>query len=154
MNTCTAGGTWGAKEIPQHSLGLAKVIARWETMAMLVDDGEAILYRSYRTFFNTEFGKFGAKNLEVTAIQWCFFVHVSPTKIALNSILWCSCLRGNWLVLPREINTSWIYTLATWFHQKFHVPKTEVLNLIRLFWGWGFPYISLTCSLHRWVPPF
>ena len=21
----------------------------------------------------------------------------------------------------------------------------EVLNLIRLFWGWVFPYISLTC---------
>ena len=25
----------------------------------------------------------------------------------------------------------------------------EVLNLIRLFWGWGFPYISLTYSLYR-----
>ena len=27
-------------------------------------------------------------------------------------------------------------------HQEFQVPKLEVLNLIRLFWGWGFPYIS------------
>ncbi len=26
----------------------------------------------------------------------------------------------------------------------------EVLNLIRLFWGWGFPYISLTYSLYMW----
>ena len=27
-------------------------------------------------------------------------------------------------------------------HQEFQVPKMDVLNLIRLFWGWGFPYIS------------
>ena len=26
----------------------------------------------------------------------------------------------------------------------------EVLNLIRLFWGWGFPYINLTYRLYRW----
>ncbi len=30
----------------------------------------------------------------------------------------------------------------------------EVLNLIRLSWGWVSPYISLTYSLYRWVPPF
>ena len=29
-----------------------------------------------------------------------------------------------------------------WDHQEFQVPKIEVLNLIRLFWGWVFPYIS------------
>ena len=40
------------------------------------------------------------------------------------------------------------------FHQKFQVPKMEVLDLIRLFWGWFFPSISLTYSLYRWVPPF
>ena len=40
------------------------------------------------------------------------------------------------------------------YHQKFQVPKMEVLNLIRLFGGWVFPYISLTNSLYRWVPPF
>ena len=40
------------------------------------------------------------------------------------------------------------------FHQEFQVPKTEVLNLIRPFWGWVFPYISLTYSLYRWVHPF
>ena len=28
-------------------------------------------------------------------------------------------------------------------HQEFQVPKMEVLNHIRLFWGWVFPYISL-----------
>ena len=38
--------------------------------------------------------------------------------------------------------------------QKFQVPKMEVLNLIRLYWRWGFPYIALTYSLCRWVPPF
>ena len=32
-------------------------------------------------------------------------------------------------------------------HQTFQVPKMEVLNLIRLFWGWVSPYISLT-ALH------
>ena len=37
----------------------------------------------------------------------------------------------------------------TWNHQEFQVPKMEVLNLIRLFWGWVFPYISLTYSLYR-----
>ncbi len=26
------------------------------------------------------------------------------------------------------------------FHQEFQVPKMEVLNLVRLFWGWVFPY--------------
>ena len=34
-------------------------------------------------------------------------------------------------------------------HQEFQVPKMEVLNLIRLFWGLVFPYISLTYSLYR-----
>ena len=40
------------------------------------------------------------------------------------------------------------------FHQTFQVPKMEVLNLIRLFWRWGFPYINLTYRFYRWVPPF
>ena len=40
------------------------------------------------------------------------------------------------------------------YHQEFQVPTMEVLNLIRLFWGWVFTYISLTYSLYRWVPPF
>ena len=40
------------------------------------------------------------------------------------------------------------------FHQEFQVPKMEVLNLVRLFWWWVFPYISLIYSLYRWVPPF
>ncbi len=39
-------------------------------------------------------------------------------------------------------------------HQTFQVPKMEVLNLIRLFWGWVSPYVSLTYSLYRWVPLF
>ena len=37
---------------------------------------------------------------------------------------------------------------------KFQVPKIKVLNLIRLYWGWGFLYIALTYSLYRCVPPF
>ena len=39
-------------------------------------------------------------------------------------------------------------------HQEIQVPKVEVLNLMRLFWGWVVPYISLTYSLYRSVPPF
>ena len=40
--------------------------------------------------------------------------------------------------------------MLIYFHQEFQVPKMEVLNLIRLFCGWVFPYISLTYSLYRW----
>ena len=30
-------------------------------------------------------------------------------------------------------------------HQEFQVPKNGgILNLVRLFWGWDFPYLSLT----------
>ena len=38
------------------------------------------------------------------------------------------------------------------YHQKFQVPKIskmELLNLMRPFWGWVFPYISLAYSLYR-----
>ena len=31
------------------------------------------------------------------------------------------------------------------------VPKMKVLNLIRPFCGWGFPYISLTYSKNGWL---
>ena len=30
----------------------------------------------------------------------------------------------------------------TRFHQKFQVPIMAVLSLIRLFWGWVFPYVT------------
>ena len=45
-------------------------------------------------------------------------------------------------------------TTQVLYHQEFQVPKMEVLNLISLFWGWVFPYISLIYSLYSWVPPF
>ena len=38
-------------------------------------------------------------------------------------------------------------------HQEFQVPKTEA-HTVKLFWVWAFPFISLTYSLYRWVPPF
>ena len=44
--------------------------------------------------------------------------------------------------------------MNSFVHQEFQVPKMEVLNLIRPFRGWVFPYINLTYSLYRWVPPF
>ena len=49
------------------------------------------------------------------------------------------------------------YTLELaggFYHEEFEVPEMEVLNLVRLFRGWVFPYISLTYSLYRWVPAF
>ncbi len=47
------------------------------------------------------------------------------------------------------------YIWPNYNHQTFQVPKMEgFLSLIRLFWGWVFPYISLTYCLYRWVPPF
>ena len=47
-----------------------------------------------------------------------------------------------------ELWTTGIFETTT-YHQEFQVPKMEVLNLIRPFWGWVFPYISLTYSLYR-----
>ena len=40
-------------------------------------------------------------------------------------------------------------SIRQWSQQKLQVPKMEVLNLIRLFWGWVLPYISLTYSLSK-----
>ena len=42
--------------------------------------------------------------------------------------------------------TTWV----VWFlysHKKLQLLKMEVLHLVSLFWGWGFPYVSLT---HSW----
>ena len=41
------------------------------------------------------------------------------------------------------------WSIRQWSQQKLQVPKMEVLNLIRLFWGWVLPYISLTYSLSK-----
>ena len=46
----------------------------------------------------------------------------------------------------------WLVQLHS--QHEFQVPKIKVLNLIRLYWGWGFPYIALTYSLYKCVPPF
>ena len=35
------------------------------------------------------------------------------------------------------------------FTQKLQVPKMGKLSLIKPYWGWVFPYISLIYSLHR-----
>ncbi len=49
-----------------------------------------------------------------------------------------------------EFYTSQISRIATQvlYHQEFQVPRMEVLNLLRLFWGWVFPYIRLIYSLY------
>ena len=41
------------------------------------------------------------------------------------------------------------WSIRQWSQQKLQVPKMEGLNLIRLFWGWVLPYISLTYSLSK-----
>ena len=40
--------------------------------------------------------------------------------------------------------------------QKFQVPRMQVLQLIGLFWGWGFPYVRFTDTAYKKVriPPF
>jgi len=60
--------------------------------------------------------------------------------------------------------SKWIYTSCTmygiftymnsWFVNvgKYTSPMDPITK--RLFSRWVFPYISLTYSLHRWVPPF
>ena len=58
---------------------------------------------------------------------------------------------GCWLV------GSLTFVKISCHHQEFQVPKMEVLNLIRLFWGWGFPYISRIHTAYMTVrmnPPF
>ena len=37
-----------------------------------------------------------------------------------------------------------LFNMTIHHHQEFQVPKMEVLNLIRLFYGRFFPYMSLT----------
>ena len=55
---------------------------------------------------------------------------------------------GAMLVPSRVLGHTNSFSLMLWFsHQEFQVPKMEVLNLVRLFWWWVFPYISLIYSL-------
>ena len=63
------------------------------------------------------------------------------------SFFWEGQYWGAMLVLGRVFDFECL-------HEEFQVPKMEVLNLIRPFWGWVFPYVSLTYSLYRWIPPF
>ena len=55
-----------------------------------------------------------------------------------------SCMPCFVFYLPTQPNLLYFYIekTITMFHQEFQVPKMEVLNLIRLFCGWVFPYIS------------
>ena len=74
----------------------------------------------------------------------------STTSILESKSVFCGThmpLYDGW----SDTDSSWP---ASTLHQEFQVPKMEVLNLIRPFWGWAFPYKSLTYSLYRWVPPF
>ena len=64
-------------------------------------------------------------------------------------------------VIPkRSIQLFWLksYTHYSFspsqYHQEFQVPKMEVLNLVRLFWWWVFPYISLIYSLFPLHKPY
>ena len=55
-----------------------------------------------------------------------------------------------WSYMVREMETSSFKWLSLWFlSQEFQVPKMELLNLIRLFLGWPFLYISLADSSYR-----
>ena len=51
--------------------------------------------------------------------------------------------QGSSTVIVRDV-----FFVGNPVHQTFQVPKMEVLNLIRLFLGWGFPYMCRTTSEH------
>ena len=56
-----------------------------------------------------------------------------------------------WAIFCRRFFAVSFRETSFWiFDQEFQVPKMEVLNLIRLFLGWVFPYISLTYIFYRW----
>ena len=40
------------------------------------------------------------------------------------------------IMQPKSLGEITIFFCQTFSHQEFQVPKMEVLNLIRLFWGW------------------
>ena len=63
-----------------------------------------------------------------------------------NKILYtCSLQDFLWPILVFYSISRRLRSESVWNHQKFQVPKMQVLNLIiRLFWGWVFPYINLT----------
>ena len=65
-----------------------------------------------------------------------------------RKMIWKSCAASVWRRWSPTIR--WGFSQRS-YHQKFQVPKMEgFLNLIRLFWRWGFPYITLTYCLYRW----
>ena len=97
--------------------------------------------------------------------QWiyCMFMAGQPTP-PRNKGLIAGLIKGNqWLLM--ETNGLYLYICTCTYWEKVGwvgvwSPKVSgtknggILYLIRLFWMWRFPYISLTYSLSRWVPPF
>ena len=66
---------------------------------------------------------------------------------------------GGWLL--REIVRGWNtaqlygdYCINPISPSSSATQNGGTLNLMRLFWEWVFPYISLTYSLYRWAPAF
>ena len=113
--------------------------------------------------------------IETTIYKWMFRFQVHDLKRFVSAgMTTLKCTQNEKRKTSRKSNTkhllrdilSWIlsgmscffYTSTSFLckndHQQFQVPKMEVLNLIRLFLGWVSPYMSLTNSLYRWVPPF
>ena len=93
------------------------------------------------------------KKIQNSSPKWwwkmvIYQARIRKTSLEKTDLSWTN---HSWSTNPSEVPPppEWLF-----FHQEFQVPKMEVLNLIRLFWAWGFPYISLTYSLYRWVPPF
>ena len=78
--------------------------------------------------------------------------YFNPIFVAMHrmgrKMIWKSCAESAWRRWSPTIR--WGFSQRS-YHQKFQVPKVEgFLNLIRLFWRWGFPYITLTYCLYRW----
>ena len=79
--------------------------------------------------------------LELVVVYWFLY---PPLKFLLPLRILIKL--HSWELLVGRYST-FMHQLA-FCHQEFQVPKMEVLNLVRLFWGWVFPYISLTYSFY------
>ena len=73
-------------------------------------------------------------------------------SIPSQEVFWC--LGCNIILYHVDFeSTSWLHPTFT---KTFRYLKMEVLNIIRLFWGWFFPYISRihTAYVGFQIPPF
>ena len=102
-----------------------------------VGKGGVELFHDWR---NEIFKEFAADVAMQATSPWACWTQVASAS-------WQSAMGAFWAQLRCQITQSFRY-----------LYKMAVLYLMRLFWGWGFPYKSYAYSVHqpvcRWVAPF